>query len=353
MAQAKKQQTIKELAEETALKFFIPVGLVAGFIGYVYNSGHNPLPVLGLHSIGFPIIVAAILVTFIFFAYGYLKSLAVESNKTIQQIATPKNCFDTFALSLPHALLAAVVSGLFIVVLNYAFKGLTLDPLSSSFILGLAAAIIVYLVITLAMSVTIEAVTAVVISFLLVGVLASMLATDNENWWQVNFSYLGTFESGVTKIFNATLVITSLVMLVLVNFLFDSVKEKITEDKRVKSKNFQRVKRLFIIAAISLGGVGLFSYSRSPLFHDLSAMVLAICFGVMMVSMRLFLPIFPKAFYTISYIIAFAMVFGWVFLLNGINYINLTAFELLAAVFCGIWIGLFLRNISLFAKETS
>ncbi len=352
MAQNKIQpQTIKEFAEDTALKLFLPAGLVAAAAGYLYNFNYHSLPVLGLHSIGFPIIVAAVVLTFAAFVYGYLQSLAFEKKTTIRKILNAKTYFYTFALSLTHALLAGIFTAFIIVLLNYAFKGLLLDRFSSAFILGLSAAVIVYLITTLAMSITIESITAVVLGFLLVGVLGSMLATDNPNWWQINFSYLGTVESGSTRIFNATLVITAAVMLVLVDFLFETVRPAFAKDKRVKMKNFNWVKRLFIISAIALGGVGVFSWSRSPFFHNLSAALLGISFGVMMGGMKQLLPTFSKTFYFNSYLIVGFMVFSWVVLLNGINYINLTAFELLAAVLCGIWVGLFLRSLAL--KDTS
>lgn len=345
---------LKQLAEEKALRILFPVGIITAVLGYIYNFNYEALPILGLHSIGLPMLVASIALTLIFFTYGYWSSLAYQKQTTISKIwNSPKVILNTISLALVHALLVGFFTAVILVIFNYAFQGLQLDRLSSAFILGSYSAVVTYLVIILSMAVTLESLTAVVITFLIVGVLSSMLATTNPNWWEVNFSYLGTFESGAYHLFNATLILTGLVMLVLADILFETARPSLLADKKVKTNRYNWAKRLFIIAAIALAGVGAFSYSRSPTLHNLSAATLAVSFASLMVGIKYFLPVFSKTFYLNSYLLAFMLVFFWVVLLNGINYINLTAYELSAAGICGVWLGLFLRNMGLKTSEDS
>ncbi len=353
MAKNPVKMTLPQYAEETAMKLALPAAILAGLVFIVYNWGYTVLPILGRHSVGLPMIVYGFIFTLVVFAYSYNKAQKFSAETSVSKTNGFRFSLSIFTLARVYSLLAAFFTAVAVVLFNYGFKGLEIDIYTSTISAAVYAAVLTYFVVNMAMNVTLQGLAVVLVLFIVTGVGLSMMTTESTDWWVYNFSYLGTFDSTSYHLFNITLMLSALILVAIADYLFTKIREIFAGDKRIDLNRVKRAEQIFIIGGLALGGVGLFSYSRAPTMHNLSAMFAGVFFGALLFGIKWFLPVFPKTFYTISYAIGIGLILAWVVLLNGIGYLSLTAFEFLAAALIGAWIGLFIRNLGLLTPTTS
>lgn len=315
------------------------------WLGYFIASGTHRLPLVDKISVGTAILMSVIIIVPIAFYGGYTfgqRKRAIETN-------TQKRLWlRALSLSLAYTIIFVIFTALIIFVLSISFKGLTLDRYLSSFIIAISSALTTYVVINL--SATLETVSIVnaFALFMIGGIFTSMATSINPLWWEVNFSSLGATHTFSAKVFNATLILSAVLMICMSLHLFQDLKLLVSGNKKFAQTKANFVKGMFIFIAICLAGVGLFPFyvdTFSAVLHNLSAYSMMLGFAILIIGIRYLIPALNKSFFAFSYTMLGAL--GLCFVLYfGFHYFNLTAFELNAFCIAFAWLIIFLRNIA-------
>ena len=104
-----------------------------------------------------------------------------------------------------------------------------------------------------------------------------------------------------------------------------------------------------VLLGLFLACVGLFVYDVHPTIHDSAAGGMAVMFVALSAGLPWIAPAFSRAFFTLSYAMMLAILFGY-WLLAGIGYISLTMFELTCAAVIFGWIIVFIRQVAAYKK---
>ncbi len=262
---------------------------------------------------------------------------------------------DTVGLAVAHGLITGVIALMVGYVFSLAFKGLGLDYVSAGLVVAAGVGVSVYAAVNLAKTVDAGKIIGVLAFVLIGGTLFSMITNNNDDWWQRNFSWLGSESSSNASIFNLTLIFGAIIMLTLASFVFKVLEQHISTDKTHWSvmARASLIKLLFIGVAVCLAGVGLFPYKDNSLngtLHNWSAFGLIAIIVLLIGLLRWLAKGFSGEFYTISYLVAVSLLAGY-WLYYYVGYFSLTAFELISFVIGFSWLILFLRQISLFSSE--
>lgn len=325
-------------ADRIALRWFGVPGAVAAVIALAWfvGRGLTTLAITGTSSIGRSAIVLSFVAGVVAYATAYYQ--AADRNTGKRWIFWR----DLVTLTFAHSVLLLAATALLTFTFNAAFKGLQLDIYTSALIVGLAVSAVAYVMIFLAMSVSTEELIIVLSTILIGGVLLAMVTNNQADWWQINFSYLGSVSSSNPLAFNLTLIISSLVMISLTEYIFSRLG-----GKQVKVDNLNYLKWLFVAVALALGGVGLFPYTPDTILatlHNLSAGLLVVGILTMIGTLRWLVPTLPTEFYVTSYVFGASLVVATV-LFKWVGYLTLTAYELVAFGVSFVWLILFLRNL--------
>ncbi len=223
-------------AEESALKAVIPVGLASGLFALVFNFSYPALPIWGIHSVAFPMLISALFISIFTFIFGYLKGAHIKMKEREVKISETKLRFYAVTLSLMYGLLTGGITILLAVLFDNAFKGLTLDPYISAVICGVYGSMLVYFFLNYSIKLSMEDVITGLGVFLIGGVLISMISVNDPNWWESNFSFLGTPNSGSYLVFNITLILAAFSLLVVIEYLFEGQRQTFLTVRKVSSK---------------------------------------------------------------------------------------------------------------------
>lgn len=250
---------------------------------------------------------------------------------------------------ISFAIMSFLILLVFFSVLNKLFYGITFDIYTSSVLLFMFVSIINYVMIYMARSITPKVLTNLLIFVIIGGVFWAMITNSDQQWWQYNFSFLGTSESAAAMTFNLTLIISGLLMVALIDYLFVLLRRNLGDTWRLRILSI-----LLILTAICLAAVGFFPYKEGNEFymsmHNRVAGYLVYLIIALIVGLRWLLPQVSKDFLKISYIIAGGLlVTVWLFL--GIWYLSLTAFELIAFILAFSWLLMLLSNLQKLAYE--
>lgn len=310
------------------------ISLVSFFaVFYKYHQ----IPLTGQLSTATLVIIIGGLTGMISFTRAFIKNKN-SKEKHLSQAIYWRN-FPTVFLSFT-VLLGLSLLMLFR-VLGDVFAGATFDIYTSTAIGVIFTVIINYMMISMARSLTPARLIQSLIAIILGGATIAVLTNKDQQWWLHNFSFLGTPEASNAWQFNLTLMLSALLMVALIDYLFVLLYEQLG-----KTKNLVVFKILLITTAICLGGVGFFPYNESTFsqqMHNRSAGYLVYLFIIMIAALRWLMPTISKQFLRLSYMIAAGLVLS-VFLFQGVHYLSLTAFELIAFVLAFTWI-LMLLNI--------
>jgi hypothetical protein len=181
-----------------------------------------------------------------------------------------------------------------------------------------------------------------------------MITNANPNWWQINFSFLGTQNAGNKWQFNLTLIFSSLLMLTLTDYIFGDIidKNKLVRDRYIK---LTILRVLFSLICTSLALIGTFenvSGSWLHTAHNFAAKSMVALMLVIILLQKWLVPKISKEFLILSYAFAGFMI-ALIVLFMGVHYISLTAFEILGYGFGFTWLVLCLQNLKLAFSTTT
>lgn len=318
------------------LKAVISSVLVAFIINMLFFFNRDTIALTGPNSIASLVIIVGTITGIMSFTYFYIKN----KNSEIQSLTTK-----LYWRNFPVVLLAytsLVVVGLLLgfKVLGTFFMGATFDSFTASYIGALFVGGVNYLLIYFSNNLTPTSLIKTLIFIILGGVSIAMVTNKDQQWWLYNFSFLGSPLAANSWQFNLTLMLSSLLMIALIDYLFTLLYE--IEGKK---KGLVILKILLIITALCLGGVGFFPYNDDPFYqemHNRTAQFLVYLFIILIGTIRWLLPNVPKQFLQLSYTLGGSLLLV-AFLFQGIHYLSLTAFELISFGIAFAWLLLLLQ----------
>lgn len=235
----------------------------------------------------------------------------------------------------------------FFKVLGAIFYGASFDLYTSSAIFFVVNASVNYLLINLALALNLMLLTNLMVFVIIGGVFGSMMTNNDKLWWQHNFSFLGTVEAKASWQFNVTLILSAVLMIALVDFIFVHLA------KKYPTKQVTILRILLILVALNLGGVGAFPYkeaSLSAVIHNQVAANLVYLIIILILTIRWLLPVISKEFQLVSYLIM-GMLVASVILFQGVHYLSLTAFELFSFILAFAWLLLLFQYLQKLVLE--
>ena len=178
------------------------------------------------------------------------------------------------------------------------------------------------------------------------GVIISMVTNGNRHWWEYNLSFLGTDLAHNAWQFNLTLIISALIMIVLVDYLFVSL------GPNYRSWRLLILRGLLTLTAVCLGSIGIFTNNqRFHFIHDQIASSLAYLVLAMIIGIKWMLPQISREFQVFSYVMGIILV-AVSLAFKPIDYLSLTGFEMLSFFAVFGWILLLFQNLQFLAEPT-
>jgi len=341
---------IKSNKQEIALLWFLLPALLCSVLFYVFFS------MLGFKQIALtksdPISIVSVLITLgllsgiLCFIYFFIKG---KQNKII---TTTKDIYWRNFLTIIVSFTIVIAFVLFFLfwVIGLLFGGISFDLITSTLLFFVLTCMINYSMIYLAIHLTSTMLTNILMFTIIAGVTFAMITNGKQQWWQYNFSFLGTPNATSAWGFNITLIFSALLLMALIDYLFVVLKKAYP-----KSRRLAILRVLLTLVAINFGGVGLFPYNDHKLFqmiHDKVAHMLVYLIILLIILLRWLLPKCSKEFLRLSYAIAFGLILATILWLI-VGYFSLTAFELIAFILAFTWLFLLLQQLRELASNTS
>lgn len=325
--------------------FFVPSFLSAFlFFLYYYFTKRTQIALSGYDSIGFMLSTLGTLT-------GLLTlTLIFTSIKKGKRFSQAKNLYwrNFPALFISLGIMLFLGSLFLFRILRYMFPGLVFDLYTATGLYFVSIAIINYFIIYIVMALTPLLLTNI-LTFVIIGGVVGAMVTNRENqWWQHNFSFLGTSEATNRWQFNLTLVLSAILMIALIDYIFVNLQE------RYPGMKLQILRWLLILIAVNLGGVGMFPYkegSLSAVIHNHVAANLVYLVILLIVTLPWLLPRITREFKITSFIVMGLLVLC-VFLFMGVHYLSLTAFEFLAFLVAFVWLLMFFQFLQFLVLES-
>lgn len=325
--------------------FLIPTTVISLlFLGYLFYTDKTQIALVGAYSIANFVLSFGVLSGVFSFLLFFIKGKRAQVTTKSKDIYWRN--FPTILLSFIVILVFALL--VFFKVIGLVFIGATFDRYTATLLFFVFVGLVNYFMIYSALSITPAKLTNLLIFVIIGGVLLAMITNKDYQWWQFNFSFLGTIEAKSSWQFNLTLMFSSLLMVALIDGLFVELQKAIPRSKRL---TILRV--LLTLTALDLGAVGLFPYTETGPFqgvHNQVAGYLVYLIVILIVGIKWLLPNVTKEFLSISYMIAATLVVV-VVLFQWTSYLSLTAFELLSFMLAFSWIVLLLQNLQKMAQN--
>lgn len=292
--------------------------------------GFRSAPISGAGSIGQYAAIAAAVTALVVFILGRI----VVADPTRSKPLGLLDIIDVAALAVAHAVIALLGWTLTAVILEAGLIGAVVFPFPVLALSGAAAGLTAYVVYASATRLDLQLLAVVLATFLVVGILASMLTASDPSWWKDNLSALGMTNDLSARAFNLTLIVAGVLVTTLARYATAKIP--------ARRQGVTAVRTCLVIVGIFLGLVGVFPVDRFFLLHTGVASGMAVAFGVLVIALRWWLPGLSRTFLLLGYL--FVAVIVLLAVLFAVGYYSLTAVELIAGVLVFTWIILFIRT---------
>ena len=293
------------------------------------NAVHlHQVPLVGINSIASGLIVLGGLSGMILFSAYF-----ISNRKKITVAYSAKTFWRTFPVIVISFVLILSLALMGIAWgLSRLFTGITFGHVVAMMLFFVFVTAINYIMVRIGLAVNYGMLTTIMILVITSGAVMSM-ASNGRNWWQHNFSFLGTKHANNSWQFNLTLVFSSLLMVALVDYIFVSLRAVVKNTWRTIT-----LRIILTVTALDVGAVGLFPNNANfHILHDKVAGYLVYLIIILIVGIRWLLPEVGKRFLALSY----GMCVGLVIIdlmFKPLHIISLTAFELIAFILAFGWI---------------
>lgn len=325
--------------QKLALRFFLIPAIIGTIFYFIFFSTRDQLfiQLVGRISVASAILligsISGIITFAVFFIIGKKKKIANLENVYWRNFPT---------ILFSFAIIIALVMLFFFYLLGLLFEGLVLDIYLSTLLTFIFLSIINYAMISFVMVLSPSLMTKLLVVVILSGVIISMITNSEAQWWQRNLSFLGTQEASGSWQFNLTLILSALMMIALVDYLFVGLKKMYP-----KHRGLTVLRILLTITAISLGLVGYFPSDgpgNMPEYHNQSAAMLVYMVIAMIIGIKWLVPNISREFMITSYVLGIMLFAVTYYYITG-WYITLTGFEIVAFVLAFSWLMLLLQSL--------
>lgn len=314
----------------------------SGLVGLIVMHG-TTLPIWKDWSVGLLAITVAAAVGAIAFSLSARDSRHRARESGTLKRSLPRFIWDTTALAFTHVAILAMLGLVLFSTLQSAFKGLEVDTLTGTMMVGLSGAASAYFLYLSAATTTANKMSTLLTIFLTSGVLLSMTTTTDPHWWQVNFSVLGTTHDFSSITFNLTLIITGATITILADYVTNDLAVWMKDLVGRSTPHIRLLKWALVAIGVLLACVGLVPVNQALIIHNTVATGMVVIFFILMIALKRLLPGYPQTFFALGY--AFLGCIGVAAVLFfPIGYYNLTAFELIASALIFSWLVIFVRN---------
>lgn len=248
--------------------------------------------------------------------------------------------FPTLLISFTIILLITLLFSFYL--LATLFVNLTLDLYLSTLLAFIFFAVVHYLMIHFVLILSPSVMTKLLVFMIVGGVIIAMITNNQEEWWKIHLSFLGSHQAASSWQFNVTLILSALLMIALIDYMFVGLKEQFP-----KHIGASVLRVLLTITAVSLGLVGYFPADgpgRMPFYHNQAAQTLVIMIILMIVGVKGLLPKVTREFQFFSYTLGAVLAVVTTLFMRG-TYITLTGFELVAFFLAFSWLMLLFQNL--------
>ena len=194
--------------------------------------------------------------------------------------------------------------------------------------------------------------------FLISGVAIAGITSDDPYWYHNNFSQLGDRTTFAATLFNSTLILAGVCMIIISYFAVAELVtthrlrsvlrvDQLTATGRTISRFTLRTTMLGILLVLSgiiFIGIGTFRYTPHPVLHNVFARSLSWVMSLLFIGLPWLAPQFSKAMYVISDIAIGLCYTGGVFWLLGFT--SLTNVEAISGLLFVGWFVVFSRQIA-------
>lgn len=287
--------------------------------------------------------------------FGVVCGIGLFVGFFIQSRNDPENRFSkaVYWRNFPVIVVAfAIILGMALLgvfwVLGTLFPGTIFDPFTAILQFFVFMVLANIFMVQMALRINATTLSSLLTIVIVSGVVISMASNGSRRWWQYNLSFLGTKLASNAWQFNLTLVMTALVMVSLVDYLFVQLNAQ-----HRKSWRLTTLRILLTVAALDLGLIGVFpNNAQFHVLHDQVAAFLVTLILILIIGLRWLLPEVSKQFLWGSYavgVVEFLMNMGF----RLFRYPSLTAFEVQGFAIGFAWLlFLFSRLQNLIAEGT-
>nr|WP_241865029.1 DUF998 domain-containing protein [Lacticaseibacillus kribbianus] len=193
-------------------------------------------------------------------------------------------------------ILAAALVGLFW-VFGQMFPGVSFDRLTAALVFMVFMTLANAFMVGAALTLNARSLTMLFTVVIIAGVVVSMAANGQRQWWQYNLSFLGTTMASNAWQFNATLLMSALLMIALIDYLFVLLHASYPKNWRLTA-----LRTILTLIAVDLGLVGVFPNDAAwHLLHDEVAGMLVTMITILIIGLRWLLPGVTREFLWGSY----------------------------------------------------
>ncbi|MHB1235246.1 MAG: DUF998 domain-containing protein [Microbacteriaceae bacterium] len=336
---------VESRAVYAAAGAFIVCGLTA------FAVFHGTLTVLwGNWSVGFLAIIVGSVCGAIAFGLGSKNSYRRPNSPKRVRTSIIMRSLDTAALIFTHVAIYSMLCYVLFAVFQDAFKGLRVDALTSTMLVGLMGAVSSYFMYLSASTITSYKLSSLLVIFVTSGVLVSMVTARDPHWWQMNFSALGMTRDFSGYAFNGTLIIAGAVITTLANYITSDLRALAHIREAAQPQRVVILRVALVLIGVCVATIGLVPVSTSVIIHNTASSSLALVFFSLVIGLRFLIPGFPKAFFLLSYVLLGVVTIS-ALLFFPIGYYNLTAFELIVSSLIFGWLAILIRNIAAISED--
>lgn len=328
-AASRRERRLESLSLALGAGAFIVVAIVA-----IIAFRFQPAPIAGPGSVGQFAAVCSGVVAVVAFVIGDL--VVRKGRRSVLAIV------DLAALAFAHAVIAILTWTLTSVILEDAFFSAEVFGIPVIVLSGAVAAVTAYVAFLSATHMDLTLLAILLATFLIEGMLASMLTASDPLWWHEHLSSLGATRDISSLTFNLTLIVAGIIVTTL-------ARSATTDVPTSHPAGMARVRLCLILIGVFLALVGVFQVDDFFWIHTGVASGMAVVFGVLVIRLPVWIPETPRFFVLLGWVF-----FGVVLLLGvfyGIGYYTLTAVELVGGTLVFTWIILFLRNAAALQQD--
>jgi hypothetical protein len=328
----------------SASLIFLALGVLVGLV--VFDG--RTWSLFGGGSIGQVAAIVGALSAAIVFPIAYWPTTAGPHGwltANAPRLTPTKRVFDTVGLSLSLAAIVLLSILTVFTLMESAFDGVRLDGLASSMCVGVAASISAYFTYLSGARVSATSLATVFVIFFCGGAVASMLATSDRRWFELNVSALGISVGVAGLTFNLTVALSGVILMVLCDYLVNDIDIFFRRQRHYRPWRTRVIRWSFLGMGASLVVVGLVPVNQSVMVHNIAANALTIIFVLMLVFSRSVVPGFPLMFYVSGWFLIVSLIIAAV-LFYPAQYYNLTSYEMVTGVLIFCWIIIFVRTAS-------